>query len=320
MSLKDTGRIWLHERRAKVRAFRNRLVDQQLKQLEVLRRQVNAGVDVLVLGDSTCLFGAAHDTDPAMIPELISRQMGGASVAVIAGPGYNASFHAEVLRILGTLDARPKYVVTSICVRTNLGVHVTRHPIYAYASSRAHMRRITSAQHPIRSWGRGHTPSEEEYDAFHRLTVETRWGGHSTMGAFRAQLKGQGPMPWSPELERTLFDYFHGEEYPPDHPLLEDLRELGRQIRAYGVPTVSYQTPVPVERGEVHFPGEFAELTQTNRKLADGAVGETAGPDWRLVDPELVLADYAHPLDGVEHFATSGRLKIARGVAAAFGA
>lgn len=320
MSLKVSGRLWLTERRARARAVRNQLVDQQLKQLELLRRQIMQGVDVVVLGDSTCLFGADGDTDRAMIPELIGREMGGARVAVIAGPGYNARFHAEVLRVLGTLDARPKAVVTSLCVRTNLSLHVTHHPIYSYEQSLAHMRRIRSTRHPIRSFGRGHAPTEQQYDAFDRLPVRTRWGGDSTIGAFRRTLKGRGPMPWEPELERTLFDYFHGEEFSPDHPGLEDLHELGRQIRSFGVPTASYQTQVPVERGEVHFPGEFAELAHANRKLVDSAVGETAGADWHLVDPDLVLDDFAHPLDGVEHFATSGRLKIARGVARALGA
>lgn len=320
MTLSRAARTWLAMRKSQVRTYRNRLVDQQLKQLDALRRAVIDGVDIVVLGDSTCLFGSDRDTEHAMIPELIAREMGGATCAVIAGPGYNARFHAQVLRILGTLDERPSYVVSSICVRTNLGLHVTRHPIYSHPRSLVHMERIKTARHPIRSFGRGHAPTREDYVEFDAVPVHTRWGGDSTMGDFRAQLKGLGPMPWTPERERVLFDYFHGEEYPPDHALLEDLRELGRQIHAYGVPAASYQTQVPVERGEVHFPGEFAALAGYNRKLADGAVGETAGPGWQVVDPQLVLEDFAHPLDGVEHFATGGRLKIARGVATAFGA
>lgn len=317
MTFSETSHRWLTARKTQLRDVRNGLVDQQLKQLEALRRAVIRGVDIVHLGDSTCLFGSARDTDPTMIPGLISREMGGASMAVIAGPGYNARFHAEVLRILGTLDERPKFVVTSICVRTNLGVHVTRHPLYSYPHSFTSLAATRTAKHRIRSLGRGSRPQPRDYEAFHSLPVTTRWSGTSTIGAFRAQLKGLGPMPWTPEQERILFDYFHGEEYDADHPLLEDLREMGRQIRAYGVPTASYQTQVPTERGEVHYPGEFAPLVEQNRKLADGAVGETAGPDWRLVDPQLTLGDFAHPLDGVEHFATSGRLKIARGVAAA---
>lgn len=299
---------------------RAKLVDQQLKQLEALRRAVIGGVDVVVLGDSTCFFGADEDTDRTMIPGLIGREMGGASVAVIAGAGFNARFHGEVLRILGTLEERPRFLVTSLCVRTNLGVHVTRHPIYSYPHSFANLTRIDSAGHRIRSFGKGHVPTPEEYAAFDSLPVVTRWRRDSTVGGFRRQLKGLGPMPWTSELEQTLFDYFHGEEYAPDHPGLEDLRELGRQIQAYGVPTVSYQTQVPVERGEIHFPGEFAPLVDYNRKIVDGAVGETAGAGWQVVDPQLVLSDYAHPLDGVEHFAYSGRLKIARAVAAAVAA
>jgi hypothetical protein len=318
VTLSDARRAWVTKRKARLRELRNKYVDQQLKQLEAARRAVISGVDILLLGDSSFLFGADRDTERAMIPELIRREMGGASIAVVTGPGYNGRLYSEVLRILGTLDERPKFLVNTLAVRTNLGVHVTRHPLYCYRNSFEHLAQIRDASLPIRSLGKGHAPTPEEYDEFHALPVRTRWAGDTTIGAFRQQLKGLGPMPWTPERERVLFDYFHGEEFAPDHPLLEDVRELGRQINAYGVPTASYQIQVPIERGEVHFPGEFAALAAYNRKLIDGAVGETAGPNWHLVDPQMVLEDYAHPLDGVEHFATSGRLKIARGVAAAF--
>lgn len=317
MSVSTASRIDLRTHRHRIRSLRNRLVDQQLRQLEQLRRRVLQGVDVVVLGDSSCLFGAPGDPDPAMIPELIGRELGGASVATIAGPGYSARMHAEVLRILGTLDRRPEFVVSSICVRTNISIHVTRHPVYEYAHSLAEMAGITSVSRRIRSLGRGYQPTEEDYERFRALPVRTRWSGDTTIGAFRNQLQGLGPHPWPPDKERLLFDYFHGELFSPETPGLVHLRELGHRFKDYGVPAVSYLTAVPLERGEHNYPGEFAQLARANVSLVADTIAADAEPVWQLVDASLVDNDYVDSQDGVEHFALSGRLKIARAVATA---
>lgn len=312
---RGNGRTWLGTR-AELRLLRNHVIDQQLKQLNQLRTQIRNGLDVLVLGDSSCLFGRPGDADPALIPELISRELGGASIGLLAGPGYSSRVHAEVLRILGTLDERPKYVVSSVCVRTVTSIHVTLHPHYCYQHSLGLMADITSARRPIRSFGRGSRPTPEQYAEWRALPVMTKWRRGSTIGEFRSQLEKKGPHPWPRELEQVLFDYFHGEIITPDNQGLHWARELGRQIAAYGVPTASYLTAAPVERGEMNFPGEFAELAETNVALVKGAIQETAGDSWRFVDAGLVDEDFVDSQDGVEHFALSGRLKIARNVAA----
>ena len=195
--------------------------------------------------------------------------------------------------------------------------HVTLHPQYCYKHSLARMADITSARRPIRSFGRGSRPTPEQYAEWRALPVTTKWRRGSTIGEFRSQLEKKGPRPWPRELEQVLFDYFHGEIITPDNQGLQWAREFGRQVARYGVPTVSYLAAAPVERGELNFPGEFAELAQTNVALVKSAIQETAGDNWRFVDAGLVDEDFVDSQDGVEHFALSGRLKIARNVAAA---
>jgi hypothetical protein len=309
---------WMVKQRTRFRAFRTRHVDLQLQQLERARRRLlNGDVDVLVLGDSGCLFGAAGDVDSAMIPELISRELGGLRVVALSGAGYSARIHADFLRVLGTLPVRPRYLVTSVCVRTGTSVHVTTHPTYSYEQTHRRLAAITSAKHRISYLQRKPPSDTAAYEAFHAQAVTTRWGGDSTIGAFRAKLKGQGPLPWAPEVERTLFDYFHGEVLTEDHPRLADWEALGREIAAYGVPAVSYRTVGPIERGEVHFPGEFEPHVHGNIKLVDQALESSAGRDFQIVGGDLVDEDYADSRDGTEHFALSGRLKLARAVASA---
>lgn len=296
--------------RQRLRELRDRLVDQQLRQLEALRTGLRKGeVDVLLLGDSSCLFGSPRDRDPALIPELLGRRLG-ARVAHISGAGYSAPLHAEVLRLLGTLDERPTAVVSSICVRTSTSTHVIEHPIYSYRTSLRTMARLQSARRHVRSLGRGSVAAPGEYDAWRAKPVRTRWSGASTIGDFRDSLQGLGPRPWPAQKEALLFDYFHGELLADDSPALDGWREFGRQVRAFGVPAVSYQTAVPIERGELHYPGEFAELARAKRALVDAAVRATAGPDYVILDPDLEDADFADSRDATEHFALSGREKV----------
>ncbi|RJS45436.1 hypothetical protein [Nocardioides cavernaquae] len=301
-----------------MRELRDRHVDPTLRQLARVRRQLLRGeVDVLLLGDSSCLFGAAGDTDTAMIPELIARELGGLRVAAISGAGYSARQHAEFLRILGTLPVRPQYLVTSVCVRTGCSVHVTQHPTYSYELTRVHLAQIDSAARRIRYVHRKPRTDPSAYDRFHALPVTTRWGGASTIGAFRDRLKGQGPPPWPIEHERALFDYFHGEEYSSETPGIADWVEFGRQVAAYGVPTVSYRTAAPMARGELNFPGEFEAHAQSNIKLVDDAIRSTAGADYQIVGGDLDDVDFANATDATEHFSISGRLKLARAIARA---
>jgi hypothetical protein len=310
---------WVLRRRNQAREFRDRHVDPTLRQLARVRRQLLRGeVDVLLLGDSTCLFGAPGDTDLAMIPEMIGREMGGLRVATMAGAGYSARQHAEFLRILGTLPVRPRYLVTSVNVRTGCSVHVTHHPTYSYELTREHLAQIDSAAHRIRYVHRKPRTDASAYDRFHALPVTTRWGGESTIGAFRDRLKGQGRPPWPIEHERALFDYFHGEEYSAETPGIADWVEFGRQVAAYAVPTVSYRPEAPMERGERNFPGEFEMHARANIKLVDDAIRSTAGPDYQLVDVPLADEDYVDAQDATEHFSDTGRIQLARAIAQAF--
>lgn len=301
--------------RAKARELRGRLLSRELLQLERTRRLLRRGeVDVLLLGDSSCLTAAARDTDLRMIPDLISEQFGGARVVTLAGPGFNPRIHAEMVRVLSVLEQRPAAVVFSSAVRTSL-VQVTGHPVYRYREVLDALAR-SDGRGRIRSLGRGNRATPEDYAAFDAMEVVTRWGGRTTMGDFRAAIKGTGPHPWPLPQRKLLFDYFHGELVPDDAPALEDWRELGRRLVEYGVPTVGYSPPAPTHHGETLYPGEFADQYLHNYGLFKAAFNSTA-PGIPLVDLDIPDEDFELSPNGTEHFAFAGRQQIATRVVAA---
>ena len=311
------------ELRARTRTFRNRWVNQGLKQLEAVRqRLLRDEVDVLIVSDSSVSSYSVRDTDRTFLPTLISRQMGGARVATVASGGYGAYIHDEILRVLSTIPNRPGALVISNAIRTNTMKHVTEHPIYSYTATKEALARTKDARHRIRAFGRGSDPTPEKYAAFEELKVTTRWGGTQTIGDFRAHVKGVGPQPWPIELERILFDYFHGELFDETHPGLQDVVRVGRRIKEYGVPAALYWNPPPVERGEMLFPGEFRDQVMANWALTRDSFLAGAGDSLVIIDPVsdpgfVEEDDWDDPQNATEHFTYAGRVKIADALAAA---
>ncbi|WP_460812417.1 hypothetical protein [Nocardioides salsibiostraticola] len=292
-------------------------MNEQLRQLQHVRRHLVRGeVDVLVLGDSTCLTAAAHDTDRSMIDALIARETGGVRVVSLAAPGFSALAYVAVLRWLETLSVRPQAVVVSTVIRTTTSLHVREHPLYHYETFRQALVESANAEKRLRSLGRGSDPRPAEYQTFYDLPVTTRWGGPSTIGSFVMEMKGSGPHPWPLERRRRLFDYFHGETVTPDNAGLDEVAALGRQLTEYGVPAVAYWGRPPIAHGEELYPGEFTPHVLENWRLVKQALQSDAS-DLTVTEPDLEDHDFEFSPNGTEHYAYAGRLKIARSVSAA---
>lgn len=303
--------------RARARELHLKVQSRQLRQLEQIRRGMKRGeIDVLLLGDSTCLTAAARDTDLRMIPELISAELDGARVAAISGPGFNPILHGEMLRVLSLLDERPAAVVVSSVVRTSM-TQVAGHPVYRYPEVLAALARITDGDRRIRSIGHGARPTPADYVAFDAVEVETFWSGRTTIGELRLSLKGTGPHPWPEPQQKRLFDYFHGEILRPDAPALEHWQRLGDRFRDYGVPVVSYHAPPPLDHGERLYPGEFIATHEAKWARFKDALTAGAGDLLTVVEPHFEDEDFEFSPNGTEHYSSSGRLLIAESVAGA---
>ncbi|MFC5727420.1 MULTISPECIES: hypothetical protein [Nocardioides] len=310
------GSMRVQQQLTRVRVARDRLIDHPLRQLERARRRlVSEDVDVLLLGDSSMLCWSPRDTDRTMIPTMLADRIGG-NVVTVQGPGYGAAIYGEALRILGTLDRRPSAVVFSMAVRLNTATHVLRHPVVGYPRSLRALATVKGAGRPIRYVGRGgssHTDAERS--AFYALPVTSRWSGDHTIDYFRRRLDGMGAPPWPEELERLRFDYFHGERVLPDNPGLPLIQQFGRQVEDYGVPTVGFWSKPPLQRGELHFPGEFESHVRDNLSKVQAALS-AGGPSLPpLLEIDIAEDEFEDSQNAIEHFDHAGRTKIAEALA-----
>ena len=302
--------------RHRARLLRDRWIDLPLRQLEQTRRRLQrGGVDVLVLGDSSCLSYAPTDTDWTMLPDLIARESG-AEVWTAAGPAFGSRIFGEFVRILDTMDQRPSAVVVTQAIRVTTGIQMTEHPIYGYPQSLRALSDVKSARKRIRSIGRGGQRKDEEAnERFLELPMCTRWSGEETTAWFLNQLKGLGPPPWPMEFERLRFDYFHGEELVPGFHGLDDFAEFGYRLEQYGVPVVVHWTKPPLQRGELHFPGEFESFARANMRIAEKAMNSRAPSLLPWLDVDLDEDDFEDGQNATEHFSYPGRVKIAADIA-----
>jgi hypothetical protein len=300
--------------------LRERLVEQRLRQVEQARRKIVAGeVDVLMLGDSSCEFRSPDDPDPAMIPELISRELGGARVVTIAGGGFGGHVYAELIRYLGTLDKRPGAVVAAMAIRPNGMTHVNDHPVYRYRQLTEVLAARPTARRRLRSFGRGSQPTPEQYEAYEALKVRTRWSGVMTIGEYRRNLRGKLNSALSTDTARQLFDYYHGEFITEEQWGLVAVGRFAEELRAYGAPAAAYWTAPSMEAGEALFPGEFTEHVHGNLAMIQSALGGTGEGGLPLLHVDFESEDFVDPADGTEHYRFSGRRKIAAAVADVLG-
>lgn len=301
----------------KLRRLRYRLVDVPLTQVERARRRLaTEDVDVLLLGDSSTLSWALKDDDRTRMVELLGQRLG--NVVPVCGPAFNSHIYAEAVRILSTMERRPKAVVFTSALRTATATHIVADPLNGYHRSLAALAEVRDARRPIRFVGRGgYVASEEDRTAFEGTAVQSVWSGWTTIGDYRKRIKGLGLPPWPIELERLRFDYFYGELLPPDSPRLDLLTTFAQRLEAYGVPAVGVWTRPPLQRGEMHFPGEFerhvrAQLDLHNRALARGSA--SIGP---LLDIHVEDDEFEDSQNATEHYSYAGRVKFADAIAAA---
>lgn len=295
------------------RGWGRQFVDLPVRQLAVAVQQLRAGpVDVLYLGNSTNLYVAPDESRSRRLQELIEAELGDrVTTARLVGPGYGAELGAELIRLLSGLEQRARVVVVAMAVRPS-AAHIVWHPEYGYRRSIEILRGLDHPAGRLPYLSPRNRRTRADFERFHALPVATRWGRGRTIGEFQSALRGRRAAPDDLERQRTLFDYFHGERLTSDHPQLQYFAELGRQLREYGVPVVAYWAPIPVERGESYFPGEFAAHVESNLEMARTAFEQALGPLLHTVDAGVTRDDeFIDSRDGSEHWNLTGRLRVA---------
>jgi hypothetical protein len=199
-----------------------------------------------------------------------------------------------------------------LALRAATGTHVVCHPEYGYRRSIEILKTVPDAKRRLRSISLKNRRTAKDFERFEALSVTTRWGYGSTIGEFLGKLRGRRGGPEDLEQQRALFDYFCGETIGPDHPQVAHATALGEALRAYGVPVIQFWAPIPFDKGESYFPGEFRAHVQSNVAVLQHAFDVGVGSLKVSMDPISTADDeFIDSSDASEHWNQAGRERVA---------
>jgi hypothetical protein len=290
-----------------------RPVARALKVSAALRR----GADVLYFGDSSLIHVSPTDTDKRRLGEMLAGESG-LRIAQFYGPGYPAALHAQVARLLAGESGlpRPRCVIVSMPIRPTTHRHVVDHPVFGYASATAALATARRLDARLVRRLYKEPPSAEAYARFSAIERRSRWQLANTIGEYRERLRGFDAATADEDLQRVIFDYFHGE-FSAEHPGLADWRRLGEYLRALDVPVIAYRTFMPLESGARLFGDDFVEHVDENYGLGEKHLFEGLGGGAALQFEPPPDRMFIAAQDSTEHLNEQGRRHVVAALCAA---
>lgn len=297
----------------KARTQIGRVDNPEVRKARTMARLTRRGaLDIAYLGDSTVTWVAPYDEDRRPLHQLIRDDLGlGRRMHAIYGGSYNPPLFSGILRQMERHGSKP-VVIVPLCVRMSTQPWV-EHPVHGHKVAASFLASLEQGA-PLRAIRMGLPPaSPEEWQRFHEIPHPT-WAGDLKVGDYVRLLKNASAR--DEDWVRLLYAYHHGGAIH-DGPL-EVVTRMGQQLRELGVPTVAYQTPVPVEKGVDFYGPSFRTLAEENLAKLEKAFRAGYGPievlQTALIHP---TSSYLDPNDGSEHLNLQGRRVLADAISAA---
>ncbi len=295
----------------KVRRGLSRVDDADVRKARRLARRSRSGdLDVVYFGDSLTSFVAPNDQDSRPLHRMIRDSLDPAtSMHITHGGSYAAPLYSGLLRLIEASPSRP-VVILPLCIRVRT-VPWMDHPVHGRKNAIDFLSRLDpdAALWRIR---KGFQPaSRADWAAFHALPHPT-WAGDWVVGDYIDKLK------YSPEHDdewvKLLYAYHHGGRVPQGLAL-DQVAMLGKQLRRLGLPTVAYETPVPVVKGEEFYP-DFRALADKNFADLREAFVAGYGSDAVVLRTGTISGteEFIDWRDASEHLNEFGRRRIARSI------
>lgn len=278
--------------------------------------------DVVYLGDSAVSFVSAADDDRRRLYRMVADSLG---TDITLHPLHGGSFHpalfAEYARLIAAAKRRP-LVVLPLCVRVRTLPWI-EHPVFGHKAATEFLRTVGPSTPAWRVRAGFTRPTEADFAKFYPLPHPT-WAGQLTVGDYVRTLKNAAETGLNDDDRvKLLYAYHHGGIIEPDSVHLDAITRLATTLRELGCPVVVYQTPVPVETGDIFYGPAFSELIRRNFELLDAAYrrgsgdGDGDGAEILQTGMDFSPAEFIDPRDGSEHLNQSGRLRLAATITAA---
>ncbi len=191
------------------------------------------------------------------------------------------------------------------------------HPVYAYETALATIRRL-DPQGPLwRAWASSPRPTAEDFHRHDELPYETLIGDGHVKDYTRPLRRRTGLS--ERERVRLLYAYHQGHRLSNGAPGLEPLTRLALQLDELGAETVVYHSPVSVATGVDALGPEFEALTRSNRAVLEEAYGAGRSERAQILQTGDIFEpmEFDNPKLADEHLNERGRARLAELISAA---
>lgn len=293
-----------------------------------LDEQLQNGIDILYLGDSTLIYPTGEPT----IPEILREMRTDYAIGDVAHPAYNLDLYERYVNYL----VANKYQVESVIIPINMRSFSPEwdlRPSYQFEREKAILtygpRLSTLFYRPFDTFGLFDSPISQ--DDFQHATV---FNGDQPVGdvAEFEELLGieavensldendfayYASTPSDDEIEviKGTLVYYYMNGLDDHHRKIQSLKATSRLLTENGIKPIFYITPINYELGEQHMGDPFREQVTENTAIIERILSRKG------VDVLNLAFDLeAYNFVDTEHLTENGKSYVAKTLAEAIGA
>lgn len=283
----------------------------------------NTPRDVLYLGDSTIKFTGDRDQDRRGIDDFF-KQQSGLTVCTIASPGFSPLMYALYVRLLTITRTRPRLVVMPLNLRS-FSESGARRPAATFPLKQIDIRYRVSGQFDWYQYIQYRFLGQEERQGVIWSKRSVQYGNlyPATNREIMDGMRIDENIDYAPERELFYgnrlplgFRYHYMMEIKPDDQLVLKVGETIDFLKALGIPTLVYLTPINCRDGEHYVGTEFTDRVSRNIEVIKNAVRHHGATVIDL-STELPASYFVHKKNVFEHLNTDGRRFVGEHVAEA---
>ena len=271
-------------------------------------------VDVIMFGDSSFTNVAEKDVDRRPLHSMITVDLSGLRVAVMAHAANHAGVYASMADAIIRSGNLPRAIVAPINLRS-FSPEWDLKPSYQFVDEMVYLSHSTTIGRIL------HRPAEvfKYYDvnpiSWSQYRNATVFDGTKAVGRV-AEFDNPSFEELSPAHSRGKFILHYMYQLTPEHRRLQSLRHMAEALARAGVHLILFVSPLDMEAGQKSLGADFGTRVQQNIAVIRSALVSTGA---ELIDLVAVVPDddFDYVNYPTEHLKGAGRRQVANRVAGA---
>ena len=287
----------------------------------MLMRFGRAPADVAYFGDSVIRGRSSCDTDERGIDDYL-RDLTGASVALIAHPGYSVRQFSALVGLFNVTAHAPKVALLPFNLRS-LSVTWGENPGWQFGAETYYVRALSGELSAAPRFVFAKLTADPQSDLAEWRDRVVAYQGR-TLGRLGDLVAQSAGVPLDIECAGNearyaqqlgvMYRLHYLTEMASNHPLLAELADTVGRLREAGIAPIVYLTPINVADAERYGGPSVGQAIRSNAALVAETAGRLGVPVLNLAT-DLAAGDFADRGCACEHLTAAGRRYVAERLA-----